>query len=123
MNWSRLIKIRKQMFTKSNRHEDYDVVVIGGGSGGASFANTISPQGVSVKLFDYVKPSPHGNSWGFGGTCPNVGCIPKKLFHIAAGHQANLKIAENFGFSDTDKVSKLTRAQFRAIVRICPKLC
>lgn len=33
---------------------------------------------------DFVKPSPPGTKWGYGGTCVNVGCIPKKLFHTAA---------------------------------------
>jgi thioredoxin reductase (NADPH) len=35
-------------------------------------------------VYDYVTPSSHGNKWGLGGTCVNVGCIPKKLFHEAA---------------------------------------
>lgn len=37
--------------------------------------------GAKVALLDYVKPTPHGTSWGLGGTCVNVGCIPKKLMH------------------------------------------
>lgn len=28
-----------------------------------------------------MKPSPAGTKWGLGGTCVNVGCIPKKLMH------------------------------------------
>lgn len=36
-----------------------------------------------MALFDYVAPSPQGSTWGLGGTCVNVGCIPKKLFHYA----------------------------------------
>jgi pyruvate/2-oxoglutarate dehydrogenase complex dihydrolipoamide dehydrogenase (E3) component len=41
-----------------------------------------------VGLADYVKPSPKGTKWGLGGTCVNVGCIPKKLMHFASmcGH-------------------------------------
>ena len=31
-----------------------------------------------------VKPSPAGSTWGLGGTCVNVGCIPKKLMHTAS---------------------------------------
>ena len=37
--------------------------------------------GAKVGLADFVKPSPAGTKWGLGGTCVNVGCIPKKLFH------------------------------------------
>ena len=40
--------------------------------------------GKKVGLADFVKPSPKGTSWGLGGTCVNVGCIPKKLLHFAA---------------------------------------
>ena len=40
--------------------------------------------GARVACLDYVKPSPAGASWGLGGTCVNVGCIPKKLMHQAA---------------------------------------
>jgi thioredoxin reductase (NADPH) len=34
-------------------------------------------------LADFVKPTPLGTAWGLGGTCVNVGCIPKKLMHYA----------------------------------------
>lgn len=37
-----------------------------------------------VALADFVKPSPAGTKWGLGGTCVNVGCIPKKMMHYAA---------------------------------------
>ena len=37
-----------------------------------------------VACLDFVKPTPNGTSWGLGGTCVNVGCIPKKLMHQAA---------------------------------------
>lgn len=37
-----------------------------------------------MALADFVKPSPIGTTWGLGGTCVNVGCIPKKLMHYAS---------------------------------------
>ena len=40
--------------------------------------------GKKVAVADFVKPSPIGTKWGIGGTCLNVGCIPKKLMHYAA---------------------------------------
>jgi len=40
--------------------------------------------GKKVALADYVVPSPPGTKWGLGGTCVNVGCIPKKMMHYAA---------------------------------------
>ncbi len=33
-----------------------------------------------------------GNSWGLGGTCVNVGCIPKKLMHHASLLGQSLKV-------------------------------
>jgi len=62
---------------------EYDLFVIGGGSGGISAARWAAELGKKVALADYVKPSPAGTTWGLGGTCVNVGCIPKKLMHYA----------------------------------------
>ena len=59
----------------------YDVAVMGGGSAGLAFAFAASKLGLSVVVFDYVEPSARGSRWGLGGTCVNVGCIPKKLMH------------------------------------------
>lgn len=63
---------------------EFDLVVIGGGSGGIACAKKAQDLGKNVLLADFVKPSPHGTTWGLGGTCVNVGCIPKKLMHFAA---------------------------------------
>lgn len=63
---------------------NYDLIVIGGGSGGMAAAKEAAKLGAKVACLDYVKPSPAGTSWGLGGTCVNVGCIPKKLYHSAA---------------------------------------
>ena len=63
---------------------EYDLFVIGGGSGGLACAKQAAKNGAKVALADFVKPSPLGTKWGLGGTCVNVGCIPKKLMHFAA---------------------------------------
>jgi pyruvate/2-oxoglutarate dehydrogenase complex dihydrolipoamide dehydrogenase (E3) component len=54
--------------------------------------------GARVAVLDFVKPTPHGTTWGLGGTCVNVGCIPKKLMHTAAllgeaRHDAKVRVA------------------------------
>jgi hypothetical protein len=70
---------------RSRKYDDlYDLAVIGGGSGGMSTAFEASSQGLSVIMIDFVEASPHKTKWGLGGTCVNVGCVPKKLFHQAA---------------------------------------
>ena len=71
----------------------YDFFVIGGGSGGLAAASAAAEAGAKVGLADFVKPSPAGTKWGLGGTCVNVGCIPKKLFH--AGSLLNEAIKED----------------------------
>jgi len=64
---------------------EFDLVVIGGGSGGLACAKDAVSHGAKVAVLDFVKPTPTlGTKWGIGGTCVNVGCIPKKLMHQAA---------------------------------------
>ena len=50
---------------------DYDLIVIGGGSGGIALAKEANALGAKVAVFDYIKPSPQGTTWGLGGTCVN----------------------------------------------------
>ena len=78
---------------------DYDLAVIGGGSGGMAAAKEAAKHGARVILFDYVKPSTQGTTWGLGGTCVNVGCVPKKLMHRAAVIGQTLHDAHHFGWS------------------------
>ena len=79
---------------------DYEVFVIGGGSGGLACAKKVSEFNVDVGVCDFVKPSATlGTKWGLGGTCVNVGCIPKKLMHTAALCGENLKhFAPSYGW-------------------------
>lgn len=71
-------------FAVSIGNGQYDLVVIGGGSGGLACAKEAVQLGAKVAVLDYVTPSPRGSVWGLGGTCVNVGCIPKKLMHQAS---------------------------------------
>lgn len=100
------------MFSSSKQ---FDAVVIGGGSGGLSFANRLAKNGHQIRVFDFVPPTPHGNKWGLGGTCVNVGCIPKKLFHTAAIHKMNIHQSENFGFIKKTPIGFLKRIRLSKI--------
>ena len=66
------------------KNQHYDLLVIGGGSGGLAASKAAAELGKKVAVCNFVKPSPLGTTWGLGGTCVNVGCIPKKLMHHAA---------------------------------------
>eukprot|EP00808_Paulinella_micropora_P023071 g2886.t1 len=92
-------KAPAQERVKEAHDYEFDVIVIGGGSGGLTCAKECAAQGAKAAVCDFVTPSPAGTTWGLGGTCVNVGCIPKKLMHQAAllgegwRHQA-----EHFGW-------------------------
>ncbi|KAM7536134.1 hypothetical protein Aperf_G00000091369 [Anoplocephala perfoliata] len=77
---------------------DYDTVIIGGGSGGLALAKEAAKSGAKVALCDFVVPTPIGTTWGLGGTCVNVGCIPKKLMHQAALLNHYMDDAVSFGW-------------------------
>jgi len=77
---------------------DYDLIVVGGGSGGLAASKEAAKLGLKTAVFDYVKPTPVGTTWGLGGTCVNVGCIPKKLMHQAALLGESMSDAKSFGW-------------------------
>ncbi|DAA16756.1 TPA: thioredoxin reductase 3 [Bos taurus] len=83
---------------------DYDLIVIGGGSGGLSCAQEAAVLGRKVMVLDFVVPSPRGTAWGLGGTCVNVGCIPKKLMHQAALLGQALTDSRKFGWEYSQQV-------------------
>ncbi|XP_061711822.1 thioredoxin reductase 2, mitochondrial isoform X1 [Cydia pomonella] len=81
---------------------DYDLAVIGGGSGGLACAKEAVNLGAKVAVLDFVTPSPLGTKWGLGGTCVNVGCIPKKLMHQAALLGESIHEAVSYGWQVPD---------------------
>jgi len=90
----------KRAKLSSDGEFDYELVVIGGGSGGLACARAaadILPTN-KVAVLDFVKPSPKGTTWGIGGTCVNVGCIPKKLMHHAAQHGEAIHDSKDYGW-------------------------
>src|SRR5512147_1419114 len=70
----------------------YDYVVIGGGSGGIATARRAAEYGASVALVE---------SHRLGGTCVNVGCVPKKLMWNAASLAHSMEDALGYGFDLT----------------------
>ena len=66
-----------------------DLIVIGGGSGGLACAQRAAEYGARALL---VEPRP------LGGTCVNVGCVPKKVMWNAASIAHALEDAPEYGF-------------------------
>ena len=96
----------------------YDLIVIGGGSGGLACAKKASKllgqsdAGPKVAVCDFVKPSPPGTTWGLGGTCVNVGCIPKKLMHQASLLGEGMHDAKSYGW----EVAEQTKHNWETMV-------
>lgn len=88
-----------KLFSPDKNEYDFDLVVLGGGSGGLSCAKEAANLGWKVACCDFVKPSPPGTSWGLGGTCVNVGCIPKKLMHQASLLGEAIHDAKDYGWT------------------------
>ncbi|XP_076007112.1 thioredoxin reductase 2, tandem duplicate 2 [Genypterus blacodes] len=88
----------------TGKHE-YDLLVVGGGSGGLACSKEAAQLGQKVIVLDYVEPSVKGTKWGLGGTCVNVGCIPKKLMHQTALLGTAVKDAQKYGWNISGPVS------------------
>lgn len=69
---------------------DYDLFVIGGGSGGVRAARIASGHGARVGLAEEYR---------FGGTCVIRGCVPKKLLVYASRFADEFEAAASFGWS------------------------
>ena len=71
---------------------DFDLFVIGGGSGGVRAARMAAQRGARVALAETLGTD------GLGGTCVNVGCIPKKLYSYAAHYAEGFHESAGYGW-------------------------
>ena len=72
---------------------DYDLFVIGGGSGGVRAARVAAAEGVRVGLAEEDR---------YGGTCVIRGCVPKKLMVYASEFPQSFELARAYGWSVKD---------------------
>lgn len=71
-------------------NQDYDLIIIGAGSGGVRLARMSAQRGARVAVVE---------SRYLGGTCVNVGCVPKKLFVYGAHVSEDLGDAAGYGWT------------------------
>ncbi|MDJ1015854.1 MAG: FAD-dependent oxidoreductase [Paracoccaceae bacterium] len=71
---------------------DYDLFVIGGGSGGVRAARTSAATGARVALAEESR---------MGGTCVIRGCVPKKIMVFASEFSAQASMARDYGWNAT----------------------
>jgi glutathione reductase (NADPH) len=69
---------------------DYDLFTIGAGSGGVRASRIAASFGAKVAVAEEK---------ALGGTCVNVGCIPKKLLVYASHYAADFRDAAGFGWT------------------------
>jgi glutathione reductase (NADPH) len=69
---------------------DYDLFVIGGGSGGVRASRMAAQTGARVAIAE---------EYGFGGTCVIRGCIPKKLLVYASRYREDFEDSAGFGWT------------------------
>lgn len=67
----------------------YDLLVIGAGSGGVRAARMAAAQGAKTAIIE---------TRHLGGTCVNIGCVPKKLMSYAAHYAYDFKESRGFGW-------------------------
>ncbi|NEX64760.1 glutathione-disulfide reductase [Noviherbaspirillum galbum] len=70
--------------------ESYDLIAIGGGSGGVAAARRAAAHGARVAIIEQAN---------LGGTCVHRGCIPKKLLMYASQFRASFDLAAAYGWS------------------------
>ena len=76
--------------------KEYDLIVIGAGSGGVRAARVAANYGAKVLVAEGLN---------YGGTCVNRGCVPKKLFTYAAQFKNDFDNAKFYGWDLTEKIS------------------
>jgi glutathione reductase (NADPH) len=75
---------------------DYDLFVIGAGSGGVRAARLAAMSGARVAVAEESR---------VGGTCVIRGCVPKKLMVYASEFSRHFKTAEGYGWSEAQSAA------------------
>ncbi len=112
---------------KKDLDNNFDLIVIGAGSGGLAAAKRAASYGAKVAIIEGSK---------IGGTCVIRGCVPKKLMVYAASSKNNIKNSSGYGISFKnlafnseillknvkDEVSRLSEMHLNALSKLNVKV-
>ena len=87
---------------RKKKIQEFDLIVLGGGSGGVRAARIAALHGAKVALFEKDR---------MGGTCVIRGCIPKKILFYSAQFQSILKNASAYGW----KIKNISKNNIKLI--------
>lgn len=90
---NRISSVVRRMSSFAEEIQTFDLIVIGGGSGGLACAKRAASYGASVAVIEGHK---------YGGTCVNVGCVPKKVMFNASHVMEHIRHAKEFGIEVGD---------------------
>ncbi|KAL6911227.1 hypothetical protein ACP4OV_000032 [Aristida adscensionis] len=102
---------------------DYDLFVIGAGSGGVRGSRTAASFGAKVAICE-LPFHPISSEWlgGHGGTCVIRGCVPKKILVYGASFRGEFEDSQNFGWEINGDITfnwkKLLENKTKEIVRL-----
>jgi pyruvate/2-oxoglutarate dehydrogenase complex dihydrolipoamide dehydrogenase (E3) component len=90
MQLQREIHVPSAQLPKAGKPEEFDVVILGGGTGSTIAAWTFAAQGQRVAVIDrkYI-----------GGSCPNIACLPSKNIIHSAKVASYVRKSEEFGIA------------------------
>ena len=89
----------------SEHNYDYDLVVIGAGSGGVRASRIAASHGAKVALLEPSMSHGPPNYSAVGGTCVNVGCVPKKLMVYGSHYSHDMQDAKSYGWNVPDGIT------------------
>src|SRR6185312_14163274 len=87
---SRKRRGRRGRITDAMADHDFDLLILGAGSAGVRCARASAALGARVAVVEADRA---------GGTCVNVGCVPKKLMVYASSFAEEMDFARGFGWT------------------------
>ncbi|WOL12932.1 glutathione reductase, cytosolic [Canna indica] len=114
---------RKMLIDEDDKQYDFDLFVIGAGSGGVRASRTSASFGAKVAICELpFHPISSEVIGGVGGTCVIRGCVPKKILVYAAQFSGEFQDSRNFGWELSDQIDynwkKLLHNKTQEITRL-----